>query len=88
MPNQISDSLKHEQQQEIMELQQEIAFEKAEQSIGLEVWAMIEGKVSDDAAYIARTYKDAPNVDGFLFVKTQKELMTGDFVKVKVTGSN
>ena len=88
MPNQISDSLKQEQQQEIMELQQEIAFEKAEQSIGLEVWAMIEGKVSDDAAYIARTYKDAPNVDGFLFVKTQKELMTGDFVKVKVTGSN
>ena len=71
-----------------MELQQEIAFEKAEDMVGRVLTVMIEGKVADEDAYVARTYKDAPNVDGYLFVNTQAVLMTGDFVKVLVTGSN
>ena len=70
-----------------MELQQDIAFEAAESMIGRVVTAMVEGKVVDENAYVARTYKDAPNVDGFLFVNTGRELMTGDFVKVKITAS-
>ena len=48
---------------------------------------MIEGKVADEAAYVGRTYMDAPNVDGFIFVNTGEELMSGDFVRVKVTGA-
>ena len=49
-----------------MELQQEIAFDKAEDMIGREVLVMIEGKVADENAYVGRTYRDAPNVDGLI----------------------
>lgn len=87
MEDQIEESVKVRRQQELMELQQEIAFEKAEAMVDKVLPAIIEGKVADENAYIARTYKDAPNVDGFLFVNTERELMTGDFVTVKVTGS-
>ncbi|MBO5473060.1 MAG: 30S ribosomal protein S12 methylthiotransferase RimO [Lachnospiraceae bacterium] len=87
MPDQIPDETKEDRQAELMELQQEIAFEAAENMKGRIVTAMIEGKVADENAYVARTYKDAPNVDGFLFINTGRELMTGDFVKVKITGS-
>ena len=84
---QVEDEIKTDRQADIMELQQEIAFEKAEDMIGRTVLAMIEGKVPDEHAYVARTYKDAPNVDGFVFIQTSEELMTGDFVRVKITGS-
>ena len=87
MPEQIEEEVKEDRQAEIMELQQEIAFDKAEDMIGREVLVMIEGKVADENAYVGRTYRDAPNVDGLIFVNTDEELMTGDFAKVKVTGA-
>lgn len=86
-PDQIEEEVKQDRQAEIMELQQEIAFAHAEDMIGKSVLAMIEGKVPDEHAYVARTYMDAPNVDGFLFIQTSEELMTGDFVRAKITGS-
>ena len=70
-----------------MELQQEIAFDRAEEMTGREFLVMIEGKVADEDVYVGRTYMDAPNVDGLIFVKTEKELMSGDFAKVTVTGA-
>ena len=88
MPNQIPEEEKERRRDEIMELQQEIAFENAEAMVGRRVKAMIEGKVADENAYVARTYKDAPGVGGFLFINTQRELMSGDFADVKITGSN
>ena len=88
MPDQIPDEVKEERQAQLMELQQEIAFDAAQNMVGSVLTAMIEGKVADENAYVARTYKDAPNVDGFLFINTDRELMTGDFVKVKVTASH
>ncbi|RHV37914.1 30S ribosomal protein S12 methylthiotransferase RimO [Ruminococcus sp. OM05-10BH] len=87
MPDQIEESIKEDRRAELMELQQEIAFEQAENMIGKEVLVMIEGKVADENAYVGRTYKDAPNVDGLIFVNTDAELMSGDFAKVKVTGA-
>lgn len=87
MPDQIPEDIKEERQAEIMELQQDIVFEQAEDMIGREVLVMIEGKVADENAYVGRTYKDAPNVDGLIFINTDEELMTGDFAKVKVTGA-
>lgn len=87
MPEQIPEEIKQERQAQLMELQQEIAFEAAQEMVGRVVTAMIEGKVADENAYVARTYKDAPNVDGFLFINTSREMMTGDFVRVKVTAS-
>lgn len=87
MEGQITEEVKEERQREIMELQQEIAFELAERMKGKVVTAMVEGKIADEAAYVARTYKDAPEVDGYIFIHTEELLMTGDFVKVRVTGS-
>ena len=86
-PDQIEEDVKKERQGELMELQQEIAFQKAEEHIGQELYVFIEGKVVDENAYVARTYMDAPNVDGYLFINTDVELMSGDFVKVRVTGA-
>ena len=88
MPDQIEEEIKLERQAEIMELQQAIAFEKAEEMVGKVLTVMIEGKIADEDAYVARTYRDAPNVDGYLFVNTSANLMTGDLVKVLVTDSN
>ena len=85
--DQIDEEVKEDRQADIMELQQEIAFDKAEDMIGREVLVMIEGKVADENAYVGRTYRDAPNVDGLIFVNTDEELMSGDFAKVKVTGA-
>lgn len=88
LPDQIDEELKASRRDEIMELQQAIAFEKAEDMVGQVLWCMIEGKVSDENVYVGRTYKDAPNVDGYIFVQTSATLMTGDFVRVQVTDSN
>ena len=87
MPEQIEESVKEDRQAELMELQQDIAFDKAEDMVGSEVLMMVEGKVADENVYVGRTYKDAPNVDGLIFVHTDVELITGDFAKVKVTGA-
>ena len=87
MPEQIEEEVKEDRQAEIMELQQEIAFDKAEDMIGREVLVMIEGKVADENAYVGRTYRDAPNVDGLIFINTNEELLSGDFARVKVTGA-
>ena len=85
--DQIDETVKEDRQADIMELQQEIAFDKAEDMIGREVLVMIEGKVADENAYVGRTYRDAPNVDGLIFINTDVELISGDFAKVKVTGA-
>ena len=87
MPDQIEEEVKEDRQAELMELQQDIVFEQAEDMIGRELLVMIEGKVADENAYVGRTYRDAPNVDGFIFVNTDVELMSGDFARVKVTGA-
>ena len=85
--DQVDEETKLDRQAELMELQQEIAFACAEEMVGKTVIAMIEGKVADENAYVARTYADAPNIDGYLFVNTGETLMTGDFVRVKITGA-
>ena len=88
MEDQIPEEIKCQRRDELMELQQEIAFEKAEEMVGRILVVMIEGKVADEDTYVARTYRDAPNVDGYLFLNTTANLMTGDLVKVMVTDAN
>ena len=87
MPDQVPQEVKEARRDELMELQQEIAFEKAQEQKGRTLLAMIEGRVEDENAYVARTYMDAPGVDGLLFINTAKQLLTGDFVRVRVTGA-
>ena len=86
-PDQVPQEVKEGRRDEIMELQQEIAFEACEAMVGRELEVLIEGKVADENAYVGRTYMDAPGVDGMIFVNTGLELMTGDFVRVRVTGA-
>ena len=87
MPDQIDEEVKEERQAELMELQQDIAFDNAQDMVGREVLVMVEGKVADENAYVGRTYRDAPNVDGLIFINTDEELLSGDFALVKVTGA-
>ncbi len=88
MPDQIDEETKLTWRDELMELQQEIAFDKARDMEGRVVTAMVEGQVSGEDVYVARTYGDAPDVDGYLFLRTQETLMSGDFVKTRITGAS
>lgn len=87
MPDQVPEAVKEERRGRVMELQQEIAFARGEEMIGQELEVLIEGKVADENAYVGRTYMDAPGVDGYIFVNTGLELMSGMFVRVRVTGA-
>lgn len=86
-PDQIAEEIKQTRVAEIMELQQDISAACNETYIGRTLDAFVEGKVADENVYVARTYRDAPDVDGYLFIQTTRELMTGDMVSVQVTGS-
>ena len=85
--NQVPEEVKEDRRAELMELQQDIAFEKSENMKGRVLEVMIEGKVADENAYVGRTYMDSPNVDGLIFVNTGYNLMSGDFARVRVTGA-
>lgn len=98
MDNQIDEEIKEQRRDEIMSLQQEIAFEQGSEMIGRKVKVIIEGRIPEDEAleytgngaqsvYIGRTYKDAPDVDGYIFVPSLEELISGDFIDVEVTSS-
>ena len=88
MPDQIPAPVKKKRRKELMLLQQDIAFKKARRMKGKIVDAIVEGRIVGENVYTARTYMDAPGVDGMLFIETQRELMTGDFVRGKITGSD
>lgn len=98
MKPQIPARVKKQRQKELMLLQQEIAFKQAAKMKGKKLKALIEGRIVEDDTidwesgkerfvYTARTYKDAPNIDGLLFVESDRELLSGELVDVKVTGS-
>ena len=87
MEDQIDEEIKKDRQEELMELQQEVSLDKNEEKIGRTMLAMVEGYLSDENVYVARTYADAPGIDGYLFIDTAETLMSGDFAKVKITGA-
>lgn len=87
MEGQVPEDVKEARRDEIMEIQQEIAFEKGKERIGDDFDVMIEGSLPDEEVYIARTYMDAPDVDGYVFISSDWHLDSGDFVKVEITGA-
>lgn len=87
MKHQIPEFVKKGRRNRLMRIQQAIAFEKAQAEINRELTVMVEGRMPEDNVYVCRTYKDAPGVDGYLFLETNKELMSGDYIKVTVTGA-
>ena len=86
-PDQVPQEIKEDRRDAIMELQQEISLYLSQSMVGKTLEVMIEGKVADENAYVARTYMDGPGVDGMIFVQTGEELMSGDFAKIRVTGA-
>ena len=87
MDDQVDEDVKNERRDAIMEMQQEVSIDKSADMVGKTIEVLIEGKVADENAYIGRSYMDAPNVDGYIFINTNEELMSGDFVFVKITGA-
>ena len=84
-PEQVPEEVKEQRRDEIMAEQQKIAFEAAEDMLYRKIEVLIEGKLPEENVFIGRTYKDAPNVDGYIFVRASHELMSGEFVTVQVT---
>ncbi len=87
MPGQIPEEVKEARRAEVMGLQQEISREKGQERIGQTMLCMVEGAIPQEGAYVARTYADAPDVDGYLFIRTGEMLMSGEFVRAVVTGA-
>ena len=84
MDNQIDEEIKKSRRDELMELQQEIAFEHSEAMIGKDITVIIDGKLVEEDVYSARTYMDSPNVDGAVFIDTEYDLISGDFYEVSI----
>ena len=85
MKGQITKKVKVKRQKELMKLQQQISKKRGEEKVGRTVRVMIEGKLPEDDIFIGRSYMDAPNVDGFVFVHSRDSYLSGEFVDVKIT---
>ena len=88
MPDQIPEEVKESRRDELMLIQQEIAFRKAEERIGEEYDVLVEGRIPEDDIYVGRTYLDAPEVDGFVFFESDRELVSGELVRVRIVDCN
>lgn len=88
MPDQIPEQVKQDRRDKIMALQQPIAFATGEAQIGNVLDVMVEGRLPEDNVYITRTYMDAPEVDGYVFVASDWDLISGEFLKVRITGAD
>ena len=88
MPEQIPEDVKSDRRDAVMALQQEVSIDKSSEMIGKTIQCMIEGRTEEDDVYVGRSYKDAPNVDGYVFINTDiTSLMSGDIVSVYIEGS-
>lgn len=84
MPDQIEEEIKQQRRDEIMSLQQQISFDHGQSRVGEKITVMIEGYLPEDDVYEGRTYMDAPEVDGYVFLQTEERVTTGDFVRATI----
>ena len=87
MPGQIDEEVKKNRQEELLALQQEISADRGLALEGKEMEVLIEGEIDEPGVYIGRTRADAPDIDGYFFVRSEETLHSGDFVEARVTGS-
>ena len=88
MPDQVPEEVKEERRDELMLLQQQISAEKTEQMVEKTLDVLVEGRIPEEGIYVGRTYRDAPEVDGYIFIHAEEEIISGDFVTVKVNGAD
>ncbi|MCR5374711.1 MAG: 30S ribosomal protein S12 methylthiotransferase RimO [Lachnospiraceae bacterium] len=87
MDNQIEEDIKEAYKDEIMSVSEKVIMKKNKSRIGNKLTCIVEGKVPDEDTYIARSYMDAPDIDGYVFVECDHELLTGEFINVRITGA-
>ena len=88
MENQIPEDVKAERRDELMALQQRISEEKTGNMVGKVLKVLVEGRIPEEGIYVGRTYRDAPDVDGYVFLDAEEEIISGDFVTAKITGAD
>lgn len=85
MPDQIEEEIKENRYHELMALQAEISEEIHQDLEGEELLVVIEGFDSENSDLaVARSYREAPEIDGNIFVENASALKVGDFVKVRI----
>lgn len=82
---QIEDERKRERADAIMQAQQQVIFDQNDRMTGKKITAIVDGYMPDEDVYVARTYRDAPDVDGCVFFHAPFEILSGTFVKLVVT---
>lgn len=88
MEDQIPEETKAERRGELMALQQKISEEKTGNMVGRVLKVLVEGRIPEEDVYVGRTYRDAPDVDGYVFLNAEEEIISGDFVTAKITGAD
>ncbi|HAE45018.1 MAG TPA: 30S ribosomal protein S12 methylthiotransferase RimO [Lachnospiraceae bacterium] len=88
MKDQVPQRTKEKRRREIMQIQQKISLARGKARIGKTMEAVIEGELPEEGIYAARTYGDAPGVDGMVFIPATEDHMSGDFVNVRITGAS
>ncbi|MCF0142820.1 MAG: 30S ribosomal protein S12 methylthiotransferase RimO, partial [Parasporobacterium sp.] len=88
MKGQITKKIKEKRRSEIMKLQEKIMLSKAEERLSKTFDIITDGYIPEDDIYVGRSFMDAPDVDGLVYFKSEDNLLTGDMVKVLVTGAN
>ncbi len=86
MEAQLDEEIKIKRRNELMELQQAISYEHGEAMMGQCIDVLIEGYLYEEDVYIGRSYKDAPKIDGAVFVSSPEEIISGTIVKARITG--
>ena len=86
--DQVPEETKETWRDEIMALQQEISYDLNSALVGKQMRVIVDGYIYKDQMYMCRSYMDAPGIDGCVFVASEEELLSGDFIDVKITDFN
>ncbi|MGH8752242.1 MAG: 30S ribosomal protein S12 methylthiotransferase RimO [Burkholderiales bacterium] len=86
LPGHVPEEVKEERKARFMALQEKISAQRLRRKIGQTMTVLVD-KVNGKGA-IARSFADAPEIDGNVQIRNSRGLKTGEFVQVKITGSD
>lgn len=85
---QLEEEVKRRWADEIMETQQQVVFEANENMVGRRILGLVDGYLPEEDVYVARTYRDAPEIDGCVFFHSSAEILSGTMVELEVTDAS
>jgi ribosomal protein S12 methylthiotransferase len=71
-----------------MAMQQEVSYDLNGAMVGKTLRVLVEGYLYKEEMYLCRSYMDAPEIDGCVFVASKEELLSGEFIEVRITDYN